>query len=938
MKDKLNELFGKIRSRVTSAFVHSASKRGSGHEVEELFVERKGNRPFVLSVFFTTCKFMLVGLVLLCCAGLGLVLGVAKAYIDTTPELDVTLLTKSDRTSYIYDTNGKLISTFAGYEYRDWVDIEAVPDMLKNAVIAIEDVRFYRHSGVDYKRLFAAVVGSLSASSDAGGSTITQQLVKNKLLTSEVSYRRKIQEAYLALQVETVMSKDEILEAYLNDVYLGQSNYGMKAAAKDYFGKELSELSIRECAMLAGMIKSPNNYDPRRNTYSRTYTSGEKAGQNKMDITNARTDTVIKRMYQAGFITYEQMQTALNDEVYIVEKRQSSTTDDMLYFVEYAIRDIEDYLLEERGLLDTSANRAAIESELSRGGYSIYLTVDTEIQHTVQDTLANWEDYPTVSGATGDDKIPQAAAVVIDQSTGELRAIVGGREAPEVRKGWNRAYQSATEVGSSIKPLTVYGPALDLGLSPASAIANIPDPIEGWDTETGYPAIGSEKYEGIITLRRGLVSSLNVAAARTLLEDVSLSTAADYLEKLGVDPSRIKETGSGLALGALGITPIEMAGAYATIANDGTYIKPISFTRVVDQNGKVILDSTKIRTERQVFKRTTAYMLVDMLEDAVESGTGTAAKIKGITVAGKTGTNSDYSSAYFAGITGYYTAVVWVGSDNYEYKLESGSTGGKVAAPIWQAFMSKILSGLPDKQIIDESPIELGLVQRTVCSLSGKLATEACSFDASGHLPVTDWFASDSVPVETCDMHVMAGICKASGQAASANCPADQIEYQSVALISSTSRYKKYDPLILVKYLPNLVYTDIPVEEYGLYTAAGTCSVHSSSSWGGSVFGNDSEDDAQNLIATVRDYLAKVQNLPDTDRATLESCIEQLENNFISNGGHGFIQSYYEKLQYNYGVISSEYPPPASVIVGGTTDGTDSTGTTDTTTDGSGAE
>lgn len=924
MKEKINEILGGIRSRVTSSFLHSAGSHAHG-EAEELFVERKGQRPFLLSIFFTTCKFMLLCVVLMCCAGLGLVLGVAKAYIDTTPELDVSQLTKSDRTSYIYDMNGNLITTFAGYEYRDWVDIEYVPDMLKNAVIAVEDVRFYRHSGVDYKRLFAAVVGSLSASSDAGGSTLTQQLVKNKLLTSEVSYRRKIQEAYLALQVESVMEKDEILEAYLNDVYLGQSNYGVKAAAKDYFGKELSELSIRECAMLAGMIKSPNTYDPRRNTYTRTYTTGEKAGQNKMDITNARTDTVIKRMYQAGFITYEQMQTALNDDVYIVEERQSSNVDDMLYFVEYAIRDIEDYLLEERGLLDTTTNRAVIESELSRGGYSIYLTVDTDIQHTVQDTLANWDDYPTVVGASGDDKIPQAAAVVIDQSTGELRAIVGGREAPELRKGWNRAYQSATEVGSSIKPLSVYGPALDLGLSPASAVVNIPDPIEGWDTETGYPAIGSEKYEGIITLRRGVVSSLNVAAARTLLEDVTLQKAAEYLAKLGVDSSRIKQTGSGLALGAMGITPIEMAGAYATIANGGTYIKPISFTRVVDQDGKVILDSEKIRETRQVFKPTTAYMLVDILEDAVETGTGTAAKIKGMTVAGKTGTNSNYSSAYFAGMTGYYTAVVWVGPDDYQYKLESGSTGGKVAAPIWQEFMSKILDGLPDKQIIDDSPVELGLVQRTVCSLSGKLATEACALDASGHVPITDWFASDSAPTETCDMHAVASICSVSGQAASSYCPAESIQYQSVALISSTSRYRKYDPLVLINYLPNLVYTDVSVEEYGLYTAGGMCNVHSSSWNSGSLFGNTTTDeDAQVLIVTVRDYLARVQNLPDSDRATLESGISTLENYLASSGGNGFVQSYYDRLNYNYEVISSTYPPPAQVTIGGgTTEGSE---------------
>ena len=374
-------------------------------------------------------------------------------------------------------------------------------------------------------------------------------------------------------------------------------------------------------------------------------------------------------MYQAGFITYDQMQTALADKVYIIEKRQSSKVDDMLYFVEYAIRDIEDYILAERGLNDTSANRAAIESELSRGGYSIYLTVDTDMQHIVQDTLANWEKYPDITNATAEENMPQAAAVVIDQHTGELRAVVGGREAPEVRKGWNRAYQSATEVGSSIKPLSVYGPALDLGLSPASAIANIPDPIAGWDTEKGYPAIGSTKHEGIITLRRGVVSSLNVAAARTLMEDVTMPVAAKYLAELGVDPSRVKTTGSGLALGAMGITPIEMAGAYAAIANSGTYIKPISFTRVVDKDGKVILDADKVRTKRQVFKPTTAYMLVDILHDAVQSGTGTAAKISGMTVAGKTGTNSDYGSAYFAGMTGYYTAVVWVGPDNYNQKL-----------------------------------------------------------------------------------------------------------------------------------------------------------------------------------------------------------------------------------------------------------------------------
>lgn len=309
--------------------------------------------------------------------------------------------------------------------------------MLINAVIAVEDVRFYRHSGVDYKRLFAAVVGSLSASSDAGGSTITQQLVKNKLLTNEVSYRRKIQEAYLALEVENTISKSDVLEAYLNDVYLGSSNYGIKTAAKDYFGKELSELTIRECAMIAGMIQAPNRTDPRKNMYERFYESGE----NKMDITDERTDTVIDKMYDAGFITKEQRDAALTDSVHVLKESQRSNTDDLLYFVEYATQDVVSHLLSQRELLDTKANRAAIENELQSGGYSIYLTIDTEMQRMVQDTLANWDEYPKLQNENAATRVtttsdgteivepePQAAAVVIDYKTANcVPSLAAGR-------------------------------------------------------------------------------------------------------------------------------------------------------------------------------------------------------------------------------------------------------------------------------------------------------------------------------------------------------------------------------------------------------------------------------------------------------------------------------------------------------------------------------
>lgn len=917
MKEKLTNSIKKFKARLAAAFSLSPRRGAQAHE-EELFVERDKPRPFVLAVLFTCFKFMLLAALLIGCAGFGLVLGVAKAYVDTTPELDTSLLTKSDRTSYIYDMNGNLLSTFAGLEYRDWADIGEIPDMLKNAVVAIEDVRFYKHNGVDYKRLFAAVVGSLSASSDAGGSTITQQLVKNKLLTNEVSYKRKIQEAYLALNIEKVLKKDKILEAYLNDVYLGQSNYGMKAAAKDYFGKALSELTIRECAMLAGMIQSPSTTDPRKNTYERTYTTGGHAGQNKMDVTNARTDKVINRMYGAGVISKAQRDAALADTVSI---RKTSVRRDNsygnLYFIEYAVRQICVDILEQRGLPNTSSNRDAVENELSRGGYKIYLCIDPAVQSAVQETLSAWGDYPKLKGGSSPNSLgvlqPQSSAVVIDQSTGELRAVIGGRDEPDIRKGLNRAYQSTQmEVGSSIKPLTVYGPALDLGLSPASAIANIPEAIAGWNTEEGYPNIGDDDYIGLVSMRRAIVSSLNVAAARTLMETVSPQLAAKYLIDLGVDPSRVKETGSGLALGTTGITPIEMAAAYAAIANSGLYQEPIAYTRVVDLNGKVVLDAKASQYKRQVYEPSTAWMLVDMLTDAIKSGTGTRAQIRGMTVAGKTGTNQNYSSAYFAGMTGYYTAVVWVGNDDYAVKLEKGSSGGKVAAPLWRAFMSKILEGRPDKLIIDASPVQMGLVQRTVCSVSGLLATDACYADADGHLPLTEWFSEEKAPSDPCDMHVIASICDVSGQPASVYCPANQLTVKSVVLVRPTGLFGRYNQALIQQYLPSALFTDLTAEEYRLHAESIACTIHSPSWGGGGLLGDeDVFKRAEALIAEVLGYLNAAQNLSDTDRHTLMTGISMLEQ-FIDAHNASMTETYYERLKYNFTVILAANPPAAT--------------------------
>ncbi|NLI53053.1 MAG: hypothetical protein GX417_01875 [Clostridiales bacterium] len=877
------------------------ARTDSAHEGNEpLFTERKKPRSFALAVVFTSLKLTVLAFIVVGFIGMGLLLGVVKAYVETTPTLDVAQLTISDYTSYLYDMNGDLISSIADVEYRDWVDIENIPDMLKNAFIAVEDVRFYKHSGVDFKRLFSAALEILGNSNSSGGSTITQQLIKNKILGSQRNYKRKIQEAYLALELETLIDKDTILEAYLNDVDLGESNYGVKSGAKDYFGKELSELTIRECAMLAGLTQAPYRYDPRKNMYQR----------DKMEVTDERTNQVLSRMYQAGFITKDQYQSALTEDVHIVEVSEQKQMYDMAYFVEYAISDVVTHLLEKRGLSNTSANRTAVENELRTSGYHIYTTVDPTIQKTVQDTLSQWDNYPTLAdtskslmvetkedGTVIETVEPQAAAVVMDYHTGELRAVVGGRDEPTVRKGINRASQSYTEVGSSIKPLSVYGPALDLGYSPASITYNMDGPISGWTTEKGYPSGGLDSRYGPVTFRRALVSSLNVPAAHILMDDVTPAIAAQYLYELGATESKINVDGAGLALGTSGFTPIQMAAAYSAIANEGVYQEPLSFTKVLDADGNVILDADEVRDTHRVFQESTAWLLVDMMTDAVKTGTGTKAKITDMTVAGKTGTNSDYASVYFAGMTPYYVSTLWVGHDYPANKLKKGSSGGNEAAPLWQAYMAKIHEGLEDKAIIDADPTSLGLVKRTVCSVSGLLATDACKDDPD-HKPVTEWFLAADAPTEYCDMHVTLNICTAENALATEFCPEDSVEQVSYVLIRPDNPLYNFDDEYLLKALPTAVRTELTTDEF--IASFKTCTVHSDGSL--SIF--ELKTQSQDLIQQVRDYLNTASGIPDDLANNLRDDIAALE---VALSGYQYseIEPLFETLSNDFTALQS---------------------------------
>ena len=763
-----------------------------------IFKARTKKPNFVLSVAATTIRLSFVLALCVALALLGAVVGIAKAFVDTAPTLDLAALDAQDKTSFIYDSQGNLITDYKGTEDRIMVSIDEIPEMLQNAFIAVEDARFYEHNGVDVKRIVGALVANFTSGSTQGGSTITQQLIKQTVLSSEQSYKRKLQEAYLAMELETRYTKKQILESYLNTIFLGGSYYGVRVAAYGYFGKSLDQLTLRECAMLAGLTRSPNYYNPRSNFYTRNT-----EGSSTPDITNNRTDYVLRQMRENGLITAQQYNAALDRSTASVLEKSPASTDMYAYphYVEYAISDVVDTFLDLNGLEDTSANRYAMENKLRTGGYSVYLCLDTEIQEIVEDTLANWSSYPRLrdpsdkvyqsrnsDGTYTEIEQPQAAACVFDYRTGELKAIVGGRYKPTTRKTLNRASGMTMPVGSSIKPLTVYAPAIDLGASPASIAYNMPVPISGWKDSSGKDSwpknYGGGGYKGPQSFRSALRNSYNTAAAQILMTYVGVSRSVEYLHLMGIPDKNINADPFGLALGSSGLTPVQMAVAFGTIANKGVYQQPLSFSRIVDSNGNVVVDMHQQQDRHQVFKPSTAYLVVDMLKEAVQSGTGTKAKISSQVVAGKTGTNSDSKGVFFAGMTGWYSGSIWIGHDNYK-ALSSKATGGNAAAPLWQSFMEKIhkAKNLDSREIIDGTPSDYNLVRVTTCGVSGQLATDACYNDVNGYKTITDYWSADSVPTAYCSMHKSVSVCTESGLLATDYCPSYSVETRGIVLI-----------------------------------------------------------------------------------------------------------------------------------------------------------
>ena len=797
-------------SRVSRVFADISAFLG------RLFMPRRRPPSFVFSVAVTTIKLAFILVLIVGVSGVGAVIGVAKAYAETIPNLDVDKLTDHSLSSFIYDRNGALLTTYRGTENRILTSYAEMPENLVNAFVAVEDARFFTHNGVDIKRIAGAFVNNMRNDSMQGGSTITQQLIKLQLLSMEQTYKRKIQEAYMALEVEKLYSsKEQILEIYLNTIWLGESNYGVVAAANDYFGKNLSELSLRECATLAGITRNPTRYNPRRCVYT----------TNTPEASVDRTNYVLSTMYENNFITRDEYNEALgempaikrrfaiheiSEETYrsllksnmlVLEKATVTSLYDMPSAVESVLADVEDTFMRMRGLEMNKENRTAVRREIQSGGYHIYSTIDPKIQKIAEDVTYNWEDYPPMkdgstfkrdvssSGIIQDVLQPQVAVSIFDYVSGEIVAVIGSRTPPAGLLEYNRARASTMPVGSSIKPIAVYGPALDMGNSPASVTVNMPIPIEGWNTDKGYPSNSTRgDFKGIITFRRALNNSLNTAAANTLMDYIGINDSKNYLISLGVNPDHILADGFGLSLGSSGITPMEMSVAFGTIANSGTYQQPLTFTKVTDSLGNVILDmkAEQQDNKRQVFRKGTSWMLTDMLVDAVQRGICYNAKIDGMTIGGKTGTHSNYVGVSFSGFSPYYSCSVWIGADESK-PLGNNASGNNYAAPLWQTIMARVHDelALENRPIIADEPETLGLTKATTCSLTGKLATDACQADIN-FPPVTDWWHSDSVPTEPCDSHVMATFCMDSNKIADFYC--QNTLRRSIALLPAGNR------------------------------------------------------------------------------------------------------------------------------------------------------
>ena len=792
--------------------------------------------------------------IIIVAAALGI--GVFKSILASAPDISKISVTPSGRSSFIYDAEGnqieKLVSANAN---RIPVSFDQIPEDLQHAFVAIEDERFYEHNGIDIKGILRAAVKAVqSGSLGQGASTITQQLLKNNVFTDWTDeetdmekIKRKVQEQYCAIQLEKTMSKDDILTNYLNTINLGQNTLGVQAASLRYFGKNCSELNLSECAVIAAITQNPSRYNPITHP------------DNNAD----RREDVLDSMLRLGFITEAEYKAAMRDNVYdriqnvnevqgesqvssyfadaVVEQvmedlAEAGYNDNQIYTLMYSggikihstmdpeIQKIcdEEFANEEnyascKWLLSYRLTIQKADGTLENHSTEMFKTFMKKKKSTYNllytDKEAAYEDielYQEEVLEEGDEIYaesieltvqPQVSFTVMDQSTGYVVAMVGGRGEKVASRTFNRATQSTRQPGSCFKVLAAFAPAIDAcDKTLATTYNDAPfnyyngTPVSNW--------YGKDTYYGLCSLRYGIYWSLNVVAVKTITE-ITPELGYEYLLNFGfttLNDSKVvgdqiyTDIGQPLALGGItdGILNIEITAAYASIANMGIYNEPLLYTYIEDADSNIILDNRGTSESRRVLKETTCFLLTDAMKDCVSIGTGTRAKFSGMSIAGKTGTTSDSKDIWFCGYTPYYTASCWTGYDNNVELTDSESRVGQI---LWKAVMERVHEELPD--IGFEVPE--GIVKCEVCSKSGLLPNDLCRANGCVH---EEYFSEDTVPEETCNVHYMGRVCGYDNLPATDLCPfayegvIELVPAEPEALLSgSTSAAEALDPL-----------------------------------------------------------------------------------------------------------------------------------------------
>ena len=752
-------------------------------------------------------RLLFVSLIALCIGVTCLGIGSFKGVIDNAPDVNDIDIMPLGYATFLYDDQGNQIRKLAAPDAnRLPVTLEQIPVELQHAVVAIEDERFYEHNGIDVRGILRAGVKALTSGDfSEGASTITQQLLKNNVFTNWTSestqlerFTRKFQEQYLAIQVEKKTDKDTILENYLNTINLGAGAYGVQAAARQYFDKDVWDLNLSECATLAGITQNPTKFNPILNP----------------DSNKKRRKEVLQHMLDQNYITEEQYKEALEDDVYsriqaAQEKHSDNSNTIYTYFEDELTDQIINDLMNIKGYTKTQATNL-----LYSGGLKVYTTQDSAIQNILDEEYTDPSNFPdqtqyeldfalTVTDPEGNQvnyskemlqlyfqnedpnfdllfdspeegqtyvdrykeniladgsKIvaervnfapqPQSSMSVIDQHTGYVKALIGGRGEKTASLTLNRATDTTRQPGSTFKIVSTYAPALnEKGMTLATTFEDEP-----YTYPDGSPVNNSTRsYEGTTTIRTAIQNSVNVVAVKCL-EEVTPDLGLKYLDNFGfttlahgteadkdANGNIWSDANLATALGGItkGVTNVELCAAYASIANSGNYIKPIYYTKILDHNGNVLIENTSV--ERSVIKESTAYLLTSAMEDVVKYGTGTACQLDNMAVAGKTGTTEAYNDVWFVGYTPYYTCAIWSGYDNNE-KLPDYAR--KYHRNLWKKVITRIHEGLPQKDFEKPASVE----KLSICAISGLLPRAGC--------PVTtEYFDVGTMPTEYCEEH-----------------------------------------------------------------------------------------------------------------------------------------------------------------------------------------